>query len=93
MYLMVMVMKNKSTRTVTNLLGRGPKFILPPRIVRRMVGEEIKSLKDHCWRVTEKSSILGSPLDTTSIPADYLEGMSEEKAFPCHYITNIRACT
>ena len=50
--------KFKSTRTVTNLLGRGAKCILPARTVRRMVK---KIPKDHYWRVTGKSSILGSP--------------------------------
>ena len=29
--------KFKSTGTVTNLPGRGPMFILPPRTVRRMI--------------------------------------------------------
>ena len=31
--------KFKATGTVTNMLGRGPMFILPPRTVRRMIRE------------------------------------------------------
>ena len=44
--------KLQATGTVTTLPGREPMFILPSRTVKRM---------KHFWRITEESSILGSP--------------------------------
>ena len=41
------------TGTVINLPGRGLMFIFPPHTARWI-------REDHCWRITEESSILGS---------------------------------
>ena len=49
--------KFKATVTVQTCLE---EFILPPVHRGRMVREAKKSPKDHCWRITEESSILGS---------------------------------
>ena len=48
-------------------------------------------LKDHCWRIAScfiKFPKL--PLDVTSTPANYLEGMPE-KSISCHFATNVSA--
>ena len=51
--------------------------------------------KDHCWRITEESSILRSSslqnyLDVTSMPINYLEGMAE-KSLSSHFTANVSA--
>ena len=54
------VKKFKTTGTVVNKPGRGRKFILPQRTVRRMVREIKKISEAHCHRIARNGSILGS---------------------------------
>ena len=62
-------------------------FILPPRMDDKR-GKKVP--KDHCWRITEESHIKSPklPLDVTSMPTNYLEGMPE-KSISSAFTTNV----
>lgn len=78
------IKKFKTTGTVTNKAGRGPKFILPQRTVRRMVREVKKSsLSQNCikeWHLGVTKSPK-QPSDALYMPTSCLGGMQGKSLF------------
>ena len=83
--------KFKAAGTVPNLPGRGPMFIWAPRTVRKMIREAKKIPKDHCWRITEESSILGSSSLPNYIRHHLHLGGVPEKSLSCYFTTKASA--
>lgn len=61
------IKKFKTTGTVTNKAGRGPRFILPPRTVRRMVREVKKSPKLTVKELHQRVASRGHQYSITTI--------------------------
>ena len=61
------IKKFKTTGTVTNKAGRGPKFILPQRTVRRMVREVKKSPKLTVTELHQRVASWGHKVSKTTI--------------------------
>ena len=59
--------KFKATGTVTNLPGRGPMFILPPRTARRMIREAKKSPRITVGELQRKVASWGHQVSKTTI--------------------------
>ena len=85
--------KFKATGTATNLPGRGPMFILPPRTEADKRGKKIP--KDHFY-LQRKVTSWGHQVSKTTIRrhfhANKLFGRhSRKKALSCHPTTNVSA--
>ena len=59
--------KVKATGTVTNMVGRGPMFIFPPRTVRRMIREAKKYPRITFGKLQRKVASRGHHVSKTTI--------------------------